>query len=74
MRIDRRIVGGALLVLAVGQQVNAQNQQTAGGRTLTLDEAVRLGRENSEQVTMARSDVQRSTGELYRARSEYFRN
>jgi outer membrane protein len=66
------IAGAALLALAFGQNVGAQTQQAAGGRTLTLDEAVRLGRENSEQVTIARSDVQRSTGELYRARSEYF--
>jgi outer membrane protein TolC len=73
MRIDRRIVSAIVVALAFVQQAGAQTQQTAaGGRPLTLDEAVRRARENSEQVVIARSDVQRASGELYRARSEYF--
>ena len=73
MRINRSIVSAIVVVLVFVQQAGAQTQQTAaGGRPLTLDEAVRLARENSEQVTIARSDVQRASGELYRARSEYF--
>jgi outer membrane protein TolC len=65
--------GAVVLIALAGIQARASaQQQMATGRTLTLEEAVRLAREASEQMTIARADVQRATGEQYRARSEYF--
>ncbi len=70
MRMNWRMT--ALVLALVSGSSGAAAQQAVGGRPLTLDEAVRLAREASEQVTIARADVQRATGEQYRARSEFF--
>src|SRR5688572_21879420 len=41
------------------------------GRSLSLQDAIRLAADASEQVTIARAGIRRATGEQYRARSEY---
>ena len=45
--------------------------QQRPGRSLSLQEAIRLGAASSEEVTIARAGIRRATGEQYRARSEY---
>ena len=77
MKMNWRLAGAAVLALVcvqsnVSGQANVMAQQPPAGQQLSLDEAIRLARENSEQMTIARADVKRATGEQYRARSEYY--
>ena len=41
-------------------------------RTISLSEAIRIAEEQSEEIGIARSAVNRARGETYRARSQYF--
>ena len=62
----KQIIVMGLLVLPA---LSAAQQQP--GRPLSLQEAIRLAADASEQVTIARAGIRRATGEQYRARSEY---
>src|SRR5262245_52983861 len=57
-----------LPALTAAQQVPAAQQ----GRPLSLQEAVQLAREQSEQVLIANAGVQRAQGDQFRARSERY--
>ncbi|MEX2284655.1 MAG: TolC family protein [Gemmatimonadota bacterium] len=41
------------------------------GRSLSLQDAIRVAADASEQITIARAGIRRAMGEQYRARSEY---
>jgi outer membrane protein len=62
---------GAGVPLLLFAPLVLEAQQTPA-RSLTLQDAIRVAAEQSEQVTIARAGVQRAHGEQYRARSEYF--
>jgi hypothetical protein len=62
----KQIIVLGLLVLPA---LSAAQQRP--GRSLSLQEAIRLAADGSEQVTIARAGIRRATGEQYRARSEY---
>ena len=71
--IKRLLVRVGIVLTAILLAVAAATaQQTEQGRSLTLEEAIRVASEQSEQVTMARAGVQRARGEQYQARSEYY--
>ncbi len=73
-RIGRRGVrAGVALVsfLLAAAPVGAQ-VVPARARALSLEEALRLAEESSEQVAIARAGVTRSRGEQKRTRSDYF--
>src|SRR5215216_6264370 len=57
-------ISGVLFISAA-----AQAQSSA---SLSLDEALKLAREQSEQVAIAQAGVLRARGQQYQARSQYF--
>jgi outer membrane protein len=60
-----------LLVLAAAS-LDAQAPTVAtGARSLSLEDAVRMAQERSEEVTIARAGVTRARGQWYQARSQY---
>lgn len=66
----------ALLLLAVapaaGAQQGAAVPAAAGAaRALSLDDAVRLAQERSEEITIARAGVTRARGQVVQARSQF---
>lgn len=71
-RRARAASGMLLLTLLPAVVVAQQTQPPAGGRPLTLAEALRIGQTVSEQVLIAQAGVQRAQGEHYRARSERY--
>ena len=72
MRRVERAMSMVLLVLACGAgEVAAQTPTAQGGRPLTLEEALRLAEQQSEQVTIAQAAVQRAEGSVVQARSNY---
>lgn len=66
----------ALYIVAAASGLSAQSSQPATPPAqqieLSLDDAIRLGESRSEAVQIARAGVQRSTGQQYQARSQFF--
>ena len=58
----------ALLLIGAGRGLAQTPQQAA----LSLDEAIRIARDQSEQVAIANAGVLRARGQQYQARSQYF--
>lgn len=74
-RRGRAAAGGALFALALAAGAAPGAAQQTGGeaaRRLSLDEALRIAEEQSEQVLIARAGVTRARGQLLQARSRYF--
>src|SRR5688572_16917378 len=60
----------ALLAIALAAPAAAQTGvQTAGGRALSLEEALRLAESASEPVAIARAGITRARGQTLQARS-----
>lgn len=66
------VVGLAVLLIGAGGGARAQQAAGVAPRALSLEEAVRLAEERSEQVAIARAAVMRAKGQEYQARSQYF--
>jgi outer membrane protein TolC len=64
-----RKVGTAVLALLLATPLAAQ---TPAVRALSLDQALRVAQENSEQIRIAEAAVTRATGGVYQARSAIF--
>jgi outer membrane protein len=72
-----RVMGGSgrgVLVLAgvLTLLVGSAEAQGGGGRGISLDEAIRVAQEQSEQITMARAAVLRAEGQQMQSRSELY--
>src|SRR5215204_7766473 len=61
----------ALLLLAAASLGAQQPTLVAGARSVSLEDAVRLAQERSEEVTIARAGVTRARGQWLQARSQY---
>jgi outer membrane protein len=72
---DRARTCALVLLLAVMSPAPAAAQQPAAaaiaGRTLSLDDAIRLAARESEALQIARAGVSRANGQLRQARSQY---
>ncbi|MGH7504203.1 MAG: TolC family protein, partial [Longimicrobiales bacterium] len=64
--------GAVVVLLAVGAAGLSGQQPVTAARALSLEEAMRIAEESSEQVAIAAAGVKRSRGEQLQARSEYF--
>ncbi len=76
-RIARGVVALALSLLCAGPLSAQQPTPTASagvGATvrLSLDDALRLGESQNQNIEIARSSVTRANGQHYQARSQYF--
>jgi outer membrane protein TolC len=67
-----RLAAVCAALLGSSLPLAAQVPASGGGRPLSLEDALRMAENASEQVRIARAGVLRSSGELRRARSEYF--
>jgi outer membrane protein TolC len=63
------MVAICVLLLVSAITVAQQVQAPPAGRALTLQEAIRLANEQSEQIVIASAGVQRARGDQFRARS-----
>jgi outer membrane protein TolC len=61
-----------LIVCVTASSVVAAQAQSPLPRPLSIDEALRLAEDRSEQLTIARAGIARASGEEVRARSERF--
>lgn len=61
-----RVALACALTLALSRWAEAQSAQS-----LSLDDAMKIAREQSEQITMAQAGVLRARGQQYQARSQY---
>ncbi|HYD54437.1 MAG TPA: TolC family protein, partial [Gemmatimonadaceae bacterium] len=60
-----------LLLFALAAPAGAQQVVSAAARPLSLEDAVRLAQERSEDVTVARAGLTRARGQLLQARSRF---
>ena len=62
------LLGACLAAASLGAQ---QPTAIPGARNISLEDAVRIAQERSEEVTIARAGVTRARGQWYQARSQY---
>ena len=79
-RLQKRIMARAIVALTLAlasathtvELVAQESAPAEAARRLTLDDALRLAENASEDVTVARAGVTRASGQRYKARSGFF--